>query len=250
MIRVYSMTVSQAFAVKVGDFEGPLDVLLHLIEERKMLISDVSLTNVSDDFLKFIGAQTSFPLGQATQFVLIAATLLLLKSKALLPVLTLTDDEQGDIKDLEFRLTLYRQFKIVAKALSQLGGSMFIGEGATVSEPLFMPSRDLSVQNLADAASRVIEQAPKALLHREVSVKRVISLEDMMETLAQRIEKAAMMTFREFSGNHAKDRYDVVVGFLAMLELVKRGLMLARQDMLHGDITMSYTGTMKAPSYD
>lgn len=242
--------MSSAFAVKIGDFEGPLDLLLNLIEERKMLISDVSLTGVADDFLKYIENQTSFPLGQAAHFVLVAATLLLLKSRALLPVLTLSLEEEGDIKDLEFRLSLYQVFRNTAREFGKYSKHIFFGNGAKVVSPLFVPPPDLSLENLAAAAVRVLSEAPQQTLTHEVAVKPVISLEDMMERLSKRIEQAMHMTFTDFAGTDAAGKHEIVVGFLAMLELVKRGLMLAEQDRLLGEIRMDYNGSMKAPRYD
>lgn len=113
------------FSVKTPVFEGPLDLLLSLIEDRKLLISDVSLTKVADDFIGYIQNQVAFPVGTAANFILVSATLLLLKSRALLPVLSLTKDEEGDIKDLEFRLKLYQLFRNVATELGQRKQRMF-----------------------------------------------------------------------------------------------------------------------------
>ncbi len=242
--------MSDAFAVRIGEFEGPLDLLLNLIEERKMLISDISLTQVADDFLSFIQNQTVFPLGQAAHFVVVAATLLLLKSRALLPVLTLSDEEEGDVRDLEFRLALLQVFRGIAKNLSRLDRHMEFGSGASITEPLFIPPSDLSIESINAAGKRVLMEAPTQLTNPEVTVKTVVSLEEMMDSLSARIEKAVMMTFKEFTGSNASDRYEIVVGFLAMLELVKRGLMNVQQENARGDITMSYRGQIKPPRYE
>ncbi|MEK7117749.1 MAG: segregation/condensation protein A, partial [Patescibacteria group bacterium] len=82
------------FKVKTGDFEGPLELLLELIEKRKLHINDVSLSQVADDFIAHIKSLEEFPMNDSADFILIASTLLLIKSKSLLPTLELTEDEK------------------------------------------------------------------------------------------------------------------------------------------------------------
>lgn len=241
--------MSTAFSVKVRDFEGPLDLLLSLIEDRKMLINDVSITSVADDFLKFIQEQSTFPLGQAAHFVYISATLLLLKSRSLLPVLSLTEEEEGDVKDLEFRLRVYQAIRTASKVLPNGVARMFFGSGAKIEDPVFMPSQDLSLSSIQDAIGRVLANAPKETKLSEVSVASVISLEDMIDRLSERIQKAMHMTFSSFAGS-TTDKREVVVSFLAMLELVKRGMLLVEQERDFAEIRMNYTGTVGAPRYD
>lgn len=238
-----------SFSIKTPQFEGPLELLLNLIEERKLLISDISLSQVADDFLGYIQNQVAFPIGQAAHFILVSATLLLLKSRSLLPVLSLTKEEEGDVKDLEFRLSLYQVFRNTAKSLSALRGRMFFGNGARIQDPLFTPSQDLSLSAVQEAVERVLLSAPKEIKRDEVAVKSVISLEDMIERLSDRIEKAIQMTFRDFAGTNTADKREVVVGFLAMLELFKRGLLLVEQERTFGEIAIAYNGATKTPRF-
>ena len=241
--------MTNGFAVKTPHFEGPLDLLLSLIEERKLLISDISLSHVAENFLAYVESQKSFPMGQAAHFVLVAATLLLIKSRALLPMLSLTDEEEGDVKDLEFRLTLYQAFRNIARKLSLMGERMFFGNGASVDEPLFAPSADLSAHSLTEAARRTLSSAPQVTFAPTIKVASVISLEQMITHLSERIERAIQMTFRDFTKGRKADKRETVVGFLAMLELVKRGLLMVRQEGVFEEITMNDSGEVKAPRY-
>ena len=90
-----------SFTVKQQQFEGPLELLLDLIEKRKLFVSDIALAQVTDDYIAHIKSSTEFPIADSAQFILVASTLLLIKSKSLLPSLDLTTEEQADIKDLE-----------------------------------------------------------------------------------------------------------------------------------------------------
>ena len=100
-----------AYTVKTEAFEGPLDILLSLIEKRKLHINDVSLSKVADDFIAYINSIEEFPLEESADFILIASTLILIKSKSLLPTLDLSIEEEEDISTLEDRLREYQKIK-------------------------------------------------------------------------------------------------------------------------------------------
>lgn len=241
--------MNRRFTVKVGKFEGPLDLLLTLIEERKMLVSDISLSKVADDFIAYVKAQEAFPTSQAAHFILVAATLLLIKSRALLPVFSLSDEEEGDIKELERRLALYAVFRKAGRKLRLLSGRLYFGGLLRDTMPLFSPDPDMTIEALHQAIGAVMLQAPLQEKKTEVSVKPTITLEDMMSRLAARIESALSVTFKDFVGR-PEDKREIAVGFLAVLELIKRGTVLAEQNADFGEITMSYMGNFKAPRYD
>jgi segregation and condensation protein A len=238
-----------AFSVKTGHFEGPLDLLLSLIEERKLLVSDVSLAQVADDFLNYVSTHDAFPLADTAHFLVVASTLLLLKSRALLPVLTLTDDEEGDIKDLELRLALLKVIRTAAQQCAHIQLRTYITDGVPITEPLFVVPRDLTPDALYQAARAVIQSAPKTFVRDEVDVPAVVSLDEMIERLTERVQRAISMTFTEFTGD-TKSAHEVVVGFLALLELVKRGFADVNQDAHFREITIEYAGTLEAPRYE
>ncbi len=83
------------YKVKTHVFEGPLDLLLDLVEKRKLFVNDVSLAEVTDDFIKYIETHEEFPIGESAEFIVIASTLMLVKSRSLLPMLALTEDEEA-----------------------------------------------------------------------------------------------------------------------------------------------------------
>jgi segregation and condensation protein A len=243
--------VDNAFTVKIGQIEGPLDLILDLIEEKKMHVADVPLASIADEFIAFVRAQVAFPAGTAAQFILVAATLLLLKSKALLPIFSLSEDEEGDIKDLERRLALLAVYRTVAKRIgSYLGRPLFFGGLRRDTHPVFAPSKDMSAKALHEAALAVLARAPEVERLPETAVAKVVSLEEMMARLSERIERALTLTFKDFVGT-PEDKREIVIGFLAILELVKRGLLNAEQEAHFSEIRMQYSGaTAQAPRYD
>jgi len=242
------MSIS-TFTVQVGEFTGPLDLLLTLIEERKMLVSDVSLASVADDFISFVKEQDRFPAGQAAHFILVAATLLLIKSRSLLPMMKLTEEEEEDIEGLEKRLSLYKIFRNAGRNLGQLKGKLYFGGQKKDTNPVFAPAPDMTPEALHAALYETLLRAPRKEVRKEISVKTVISLEDMMKRLSERIERALSVTFKDFMGS-PEDKREIVVGFLAMLELVKQGQLMVEQEQQFSEITMSYHGAVRPPRYE
>lgn len=237
-----------SFTVKTATFDGPLDMLLSLIEERRMLISDVSLAQVADDFLKYISEQNVYPVADTAQFIVVAATLLLIKSRALLPVLELTSDEEGDIHDLEKRLQLLSIIRAAAQKLSA-DEQRFIAPGITIREPIFVPPPDVTLESLRAAIDAALLSAPKQSTKPEVEVAHVVSLDEMIERLTERVQRAITLSFSDFTKG-ATTPQDIVVGFLAMLELVKRGFANVNQGAHFDEITIEYTGDVSAPRYE
>lgn len=236
------------FRVKTSTFDGPLDMLLSLIEDRKMLISDVSLAQVADDFLGFISRQDAYPIADTAQFLVVAATLLLIKSRALLPVLELTNDEESDIHDLERRLKL---LSIIRKAVTQFDTehARILAPGITIQDPLFVPPPDVTLQAVQAAMQNVLAQVPKVEHRPEIEVEHVVSLDEMIERLTERVQRAITLSFSEFTQGTTSPK-DIVIGFLAMLELVKRGFANVQQGGHFEEITIEYTGSVDAPKYE
>lgn len=246
-------TTTNSFQVKTETFEGPFDLLVSLIEKKKMHVGDVALSQVADDYIAYVNERDDFPVDETAQFILIAATLLLIKSKNLLPVLELTEEEESDIVDLEKRLRLYKKIRRIALLLTPQWAKNILMARQYVPEPdpVFAPGDDITIDALHTSMKSMLHQAkthakpiPKA------KVQKVISLEEMMDRLATRIQKSLSMSFKEFSGMGKVEKVDVVISFLAMLELVKQGAINVVQTGAFQDIELSATNVVSAPKYD
>jgi segregation and condensation protein A len=112
------MAVSSALTVKTQVYEGPLDLLLELIEKRKLLINDISLAAVAEEYIGKIKSLAELPVAETAEFVALASTLLLIKSRSLLPTLELSGEEERDIKELQYRLEVYKIIKESARGLA------------------------------------------------------------------------------------------------------------------------------------
>lgn len=226
------------FKIKMGEFEGPLELLLDLIEKRKLHISDVSLSQVADDFVEHIKSLEDFPLSDSADFILIASTLLLIKSKSLLPNLELTEEEQGNIEDLEKRLLLHKKFKDLSNGIARIFGknSLYFANESRMMYSVFAPTPEINAENILANIRSVLQNIPKTELLPQVTVQKVVSLEEMIESLSSRVEKSIKMSFRDFSKFDKSDKVTVIVSFLAMLELVKQGIVRVSQSKHFEDI--------------
>ncbi len=237
------------FNIKTDSYEGPFELLLDLIEKRKLLVNDLALSNITEDFIQHVRAQSAFPVEETANFIQIAATLLLIKSKSLIPDIALTDEETADVEDLKRRLEAYEKVREASRELSRIfGRTMLLPAGERVPEVSFAPSHDLSPGALAEALARVlsarevVEELPTA------SVKPLVTIEEMMDRLAKRVQSAMTLSFNEFSGT-TKEKIEIIVSFLALLELVKQGAVAAEQFGTYGDIRISHTAHSSVPRY-
>lgn len=239
-----------SFTVKTTTFDGPLDLLLDLIEKRKLFISDISLAKVTDDFITHVKKFDRLPMRESAHFILVASTLLLIKSKSLLPQFTLTDEEQEDIHDLETRLKIYKRIKEASVHVRKIFGNQIIfsqSQSKPVT-PVFSPSPEFTLEKALFSLKDLINRLPKKEKLPQHVVRKVVSLEEMIGTLTVRITSHLRMSFKEFTKEHKENRVNVIVSFLAMLELVKEGILMVSQEKVFGEIQME-TKQVGVPRY-
>jgi len=229
----------QKFLIRTPAFEGPYELLIQLIEDRKLLVNDLSLAQVTDDFIQHVKSQADFPMEDAADFIQVAATLLLIKSKSLIPDLELTGDEEQDVDDLKHRLEAYEKAREAAKLLSALfGRSVLVSAGERTPDVVFAPSKDLTLAGLENALKEALAALEKEEVRPEVRVRPLVTIEEMMDRLMERVQTSLTMSFKDFSGS-AKEKVEVIVSFLAMLELVKQGAIDVAQHATFSDINIT-----------
>ena len=242
-----------SYTVKTSAFEGPLDMLLELVTKRKLFVNDISLAQVADDFIAYLEQHEEFPLAESAEFILVASTLMLIKSRSLLPMLELTTEEEESIHDLESRLQIYARVKELAAELKSIFGKQIIFEKSERKNDIviFSPDSKTDSANLLLSLQRVIDALPKKEVLPKVVVRKVISLEEMIERLAERISKASKISFHDFHGEKGaltqEKKVSIIVGFLAMLELVKRGAIRVNQES-NGQIEIE-SESVATPNY-
>lgn len=239
--------VSESFSLSTETFEGPLETLLNLIEDRKMSISDISLAEVTDAYLAYVEKLPELPLGETAQFILVASTLLLIKSRALLPSLELSEDERESVEELERRLTRYALIRKSAKLLRGEWGKnpLLLAHRAPLCPPVFSPG-STTVPSIASAAQRLVSILPKPEALARAAIAPILALEDVIASMRTRLSTTIRASFRELT--KSRDRHETIVYFLGVLELVRAGSASATQEKLFEDITIELEN-VTAPRY-
>jgi segregation and condensation protein A len=238
--------MEDAFVVRVEEFEGPLEVLLSLIEERKVLINDISLSEVTESYLEYINTNHQ-ELPELVEFLSIASTLLLIKSKSLLPTLDLTLEEESSIRDLTNRLEYYASFQEFVRLFSnRLGESpLYNTQYKKESKSIAFAPLKISAHELSTYAKNICLKIPKPEKKPEVKVHPTITLEEIIQRIQYKVEQGMEISLQTLSGS---DRIEVIVSFLAILELAKQGIINVRQSDQFGDITLE-SSFVRTPSY-
>lgn len=233
-------TAENSYKIKLSSFEGPFSLLLSLIEDRKLHINDISLSQVTEDYLGYVNSLESKNPREVSSFIFVAATLILIKSKSLLPNLSLTEEEEGDIKSLEERLRLYELYTRLGGGLKKMFGKnmIFFPQERKSDLLVFLPDEQITRDSMMAFAHQALLRAPKKVALSEVEVKKVVSIEEMIDKLTKRIENSLKLNFKEFSGVaiSKEEKVVVIVSFLAMLELARQGVLRVAQDNNFEDI--------------
>lgn len=243
-MEAQSTETADSYKVRTTGFEGPFGLLLELIEKRKLFINDVSLASVTEDYLSHINKLGGLDSNEVSSFILVASTLILIKSKSLLPNLSLTSEEEGDIKNLEERLRLYELYtKFAGNIKSNFGKKIIFAplERKLAQQIVFLPDAQITQNSMMTFAQNVLGSMPKKVPLTQVEVKKVISIEEMIDQLTDRIKSAVQMSFKDLHGKvvSREEKVTAIVGFLAMLELVRQGIIDAVQESDKGDIIMN-----------
>lgn len=242
------------FAYESEHFQGPLETLLDLIESRKLAVSLVSLSEVCDAYLAYVEKLPELPLSETSQFVLVASTLLLIKSRSLLPM-PLSDDEEQSIEELERRLRRLAKIREAAKVLRKEWGRrplLFARRTPDISritgmeKPKFSPA-EAAVKTILLAAQKLVNTLPKPERMVEATVAPILKLEDVIRSLKDRLSKAVRTRWSDVS--KGASRGDQIVHFLAILELVRHGSVSVTQDRLFSDILIESDATEGVPKY-
>lgn len=227
------------FELKTEQFCGPIEKLLELIEEKKMEITQLSLAQVTADFLNYVTTIEELAPGVLADFLVVASRLLLIKSKALLPNLVLEQEEEQEIRDLENRLKMYQEFKAARnylKSLWQEQPLVFGREFMASSEKAFYPPKKLRIQDLEAAFGRLLNELQKFVYETKNLKVEVINLEEKMREFLKRIENIQTVNFGKLV--NASPRAEIITYFLVILHLIKDQLIDVSQDEQFSEIVI------------
>lgn len=215
------MEQETTYELNLDTFKGPLEKLLELIEEKRLEVTELALAEVTGDFLAYLEKLEHVSPRVLSDFLQIAARLILIKSKAILPQLELTEEEEESIHDLEYRLKLYREFRDAEKHISDLWQKevRFAREYLLDFPKGFYLKEPLSPDNLRAIMEKMYEEL-SALIPKTESIEiKLVSLEEKIEELIRRVKETLRTKWSEIS--KGKEQSEIIVLFLALLHLLK-----------------------------
>jgi segregation and condensation protein A len=227
--------------IKIKQFEGPLDLLLSLIEERKLNITEIALAEVTEQFLQYLKTLEQIDPTVLADYLAIAAKLLVIKSKAILPTLELEEPEDEDSAlDLESRLLLYKQFKEATKYFKNLDNQRRQGFERTLTfeeKITFYPDPNVTTKELHGAILQVLSGLKELDSLPKAKIKEAISIQERIDALQVQLGKQVETKLSELLTT-AKNKSEVIITFLALLELIKQKVFVADQETLFADVVI------------
>ncbi|RJO59596.1 segregation/condensation protein A [Candidatus Parcubacteria bacterium] len=223
--------------IKIAKFEGPLDLLLQLIEQEQMDISQVALAQVTEQYLLALEQAEDFSAEELADFLVIAAKLLLIKSRILLPQLAV--DGQEEASDLEKQLKIFKEYleasKNLAKIIHKRRFTFGRGKPTVMIEKKFSPPEKLTPDLLKELFLGVLKEIELVVSLPKAVVEKTVSISEKIEVIRVMILDKALVSFKSII-KEAKTKTEIIVSFLAVLELVKQRTVTVKQSKLFQDI--------------
>lgn len=243
-------SIKMKHIIKTENFEGPIAKLYEMIEERKLSISQFSLVHITEDFINYVRSLDGLDKEETTHFITIASILILLKSKTLIPELELTEEEDRDIQILENQIQAFSILKGLVKQLREIWGKNVLRPGEIKNKnvsQIFVPAPSMDLLYFHTYISeRLQEITPKQEENSKVRVHKTLKIEDALSHVRTIITRIKNLNFKNLGGSglgderlREKNKRNVVILFLAVLELVKIGEIDVVQEENFSDILIS-----------
>lgn len=234
---------TKKYSIKTENFEGPLDLLCHLIDKNKMDIYDINLSEITDQYIDFIKQMEKMNLDITSEFLVMSSTLLYLKSKHLLPK---NEDNEEEITEEELirRIIEYKKYKEISKKLKE-NFQMYSKRFYKMSEEIKLPKQKIE----KEYNSEMIPEIYKNLLKRntekinenasnieKIAITETYSVGDTVKQMYKALIKFKKFTFNKLFSVKKHNKAEIVTAFSGLLEMSRRNKVITEQEELFGDI--------------
>ena len=239
---------TKKYAIKIENFEGPLDLLCHLIEINKMNIYDIQINEITDQYIQYLNKMEEMNLEIASEFVVMASTLLYLKSKKLLPK---QEEEEEELTEEELirRIIEYKKFKEISKVLKQnyiQNGNRYYKNQENIQLPKQKLEKDYDNTVIPNIYNELIERNRVKINQNAKNIEKIALVENY--TVASKVKemfkvlvKQKRFVFNKLFSLNKHNKQEVVTAFSGLLEMSRRKKVETTQEELFGDITVEKT---------
>ena len=232
------------YLIKIENFEGPLDLLCHLIDKNKMNINDVNLSEITDQYIDYINKMEEMNLEVTSEFLIMASTLIYIKSKNLLP--KASDDEEEISEELLRRIIEYKKYKEISKTLKEMyknNAVRFFKNAEVIELPKQKLERNYDKSVIVDAYQKVVKSNEEKVNQNARNLEQIAVIEKY--TVASKVKqmltvlvKRPKFVFNTLFSLKQCEKAEVVSAFSGLLELSRRSEVMTNQDKLFGDISV------------
>ena len=239
---------SNKYAIKIDNFEGPLDLLCHLIDKNKMNIYDIKISEIADQYIEYINQMEENNLEVTSEFLVMASTLLLIKSKGLLPNQVEAEEELTE-EQLIQRIIEYKKYKEITSKL-RANYEEFSKRFFKIAENIELPKQKLEVEYskeiLPDLYKKLIERNNEKINQNAKNIERIAIVEtytvaSKVKEMFKELVRKPKFVFNKLYSLSKCNKQEVVTAFTGLLELSRRNKVTTVQETLFGDITVEKT---------
>lgn len=237
---------SQVYSIKTNDFEGPLDLLCHLIDKNKMDICDINISDITDQYIEYLNKMEELNLEIASEFLIMASTLLYLKSKTLLPVVESSDSDEKELTEEELlqRIIEYKKYKETSEKLRimyQENSKRIFKEEEKIKFPKKKLEIDLNYSLVVNAYAKIIEKNKKRLNKNAKNIKKIAitdtyTVSSKVKEMYKELIRNKKFIFNNLYSQKQCNKEEVVTAFTGLLEMSRRSKVQTSQKALFGDI--------------
>lgn len=237
------------YAIKLDNFEGPLDLLCHLVDKNKMDINQIKISEITDQYIEYINKMQELNLDVTSEFILMASTLLFIKSKSLLPK-QVEDEAELTEEELVHRIIEYKKYKEISKKLKEFY-QIYSKRFYKVPDKVELPARKLEQNYSKD----LIEQSYKNLLEKnkakinknainieKIAITETVTVTSKVRDIFKELIKKPRFIFSKLCSAKKYTRLETVTAFSGILELTRRNKIKAQQEKNFGDIVVEKAG--------
>ena len=237
---------SQVYSIKTNDFEGPLDLLCHLIDKNKMDICDINISDITDQYIEYLNKMEELNLEIASEFLIMASTLLYLKSKTLLPVVESSDSDEKELTEEELlqRIIEYKKYKETSEQLRimyQENSKRIFKEEEKIKFPKKKLEIDLNYSLVVNAYAKIIEKNKNRLNKKIKNIKKIAitdtyTVSSKVKEMYKELIRNKKFIFNNLYSQKQCNKEEVVTAFTGLLEMSRRSKVQTSQKALFGDI--------------
>lgn len=244
MNRILTLETNK-YEIRLDNFEGPLDLLCHLVDKNKMDIHEVNISKITDQYIEYINAMKELNLDVTSEFVLMASTLLFIKSKSLLPKQV---EDEGELTEEELihRIIEYKKYKEISKRLREQF-DIYSKRFYKLPDKIELPKRKLEEKY----SSNLLEEAYKNLLERNkekinvnaanierIAITETVTVTSKVKDIFRELMKKPRFVFNKLCKSKKYTKLETVTAFTGLLELTRRNKVKTEQEKIFGDITV------------